>query len=386
MPHDVPWAQARALARAVARPVPGRPTALADAVGAHLAHDAVARTALPPADVAAMDGWAVAGPAPWLVQGQVLAGTVPVGLAPGHACAIATGAQLPPGAHAVLRREHGALTAGRLTVADAHDAPAPGTDVRRAGTESAADEVVLTAGARLTPPALALLAAAGHDDVTVRRPRVQVLVVGDELLRHGPARDARVRDALGPLLQAWLPALGLQAPPARHVPDDLDALAAALTAAVHDADLVVTTGATARGPVDHVHGALAATGCQVVVDGVAVRPGHPQVLAVAPGGCPVVALPGNPLAAVGAVLTLVEPVAAGLSAAAPARERTLRLHADVPAGPHAVRLVPVRDGVPTAHAGPAMLRGLTSADAMAVVPPGGALAGCDVTALALPWT
>jgi molybdopterin molybdotransferase len=349
------------------------------AAGAVLAADVVARTDLPPADTSAMDGWAVAGPGPWRVGGEVLAGAVPPPMAPGEAVTIATGAWLPDGADGVLRAEHGKLAGGDLVSTDPRD---PACDVRRAGRECRAGDVVLAAGSRLTPAAIGLLAAAGADVVAVRRATIDVLVLGDELLSSGPARNGRVRDALGPMLSAWLPALGLDVVSRRHVPDSFDALAAAL--ANSTADLTVTTGSTAHGPVDHLHSVLASSGAALVVDGVAVRPGHPQLLAVRPDGRPLVGLPGNPLAAATALLTLVVPLVEALHAAGSPPPRTVRLREDVPAGEEATRLVPARDGRPVLFAGPAMLRGLAVADGVAVIPPGGVGAGTEVELLVLP--
>ena len=384
------WADARVLAHRAVRPVAARDVPLAAACGAVLAADARARSDLPVADTSAMDGWAVRGPAPWRVVGEVLAGERPPPLDDGHAVVIATGAVLPPGGDGVLRREWGVVDGERLTPTP--DAPAEvrspgpvGVDVRRAGEECRAGDVVLPAASPVTPAAVGLLAAAGLDDVTVRRVRAAVLVLGDELVRRGPARQGRPRDALGPLLPAWLAALGVEVAPPVAVADDAGELAAALAGGpAAGADVVVTTGSTARGPVDHLHGVLAAAGARWVVDGVAVRPGHPQVLAVLPDGRPVVGLPGNPLAAVSGVLTLLEPVVEGLLGL-PAREPgEVVLAAAVTAGGDATRLVPVRQGRPLTFAGPAMLRGLAAADAVAAVPPGGAAAGDAVPALSLP--
>jgi molybdopterin molybdotransferase len=373
------WLDARARAATAAAAVAPRELPLELAAGAVLAADVVARTDLPPADTSAMDGWAVAGPGPWRVRGEVLAGVVPPPLAPGEAVTIATGAWLPDGADGVLRAEHGKLAGGDLVSTDPRD---PARDVRRAGRECRAGDVVLAAGSRLTPAAVGLLAASGADVVAVRRGTVDVLVLGDELLSSGPARNGRVRDALGPMLSAWLPALGLEVVARRHVPDSFDALAGALASST--ADLTVTTGSTAHGPVDHLHGVLASSGASLVVDGVAVRPGHPQVLAVRPDGRPIVGLPGNPLAAATALLTLVVPLVEALHAVASPPPRTVRLREDVPAGEEATRLVPVRDGRPVLFAGPAMLRGLAVADGVAVVPPAGVVAGTDVELLVLP--
>src|SRR3954470_1193332 len=375
----VSWPDARERAATAAAAVAPRGLPLELAAGAVLAADVVARTDLPPADTSAMDGWAVAGPGPWRVRGEVLAGVVPPPLAPGEAVTIATGTWLPDGADGVLRAEHGKLAGDDLVSTDPRDSA---RDVRQAGRECRAGDVVLAAGSRLTPAAVGLLAASGADVVAVRRGTVDVLVLGDELLSSGPARNGRVRDALGPMLSAWLPALGLEIVARRHVPDSLDALTGAL--AVSTADLTVTTGSTAHGPVDHLHRALTSLGAVLVVDGVAVRPGHPQLLAVRGDGRPLVGLPGNPLAAATALLTLVVPLVGALHGAPAPPRRTVTLVDGIAAGQEATRLVPLLDGKPVLFAGPAMLRGLALADGVAVVPPGGVGAGAEAELLVLP--
>lgn len=379
-----PWPVARRTAAGATGPVAPRRVPLEQALGAVLAEDVPARSDLPAVDTSAMDGWAVAGPPPWRVVGTALAGDLPPPLRPGTATAIATGAPVPAGADGVLRRERGTLAGDTLAPRDDRaDVRALAGDVRRAGRECRAGDPVLSAGTRVGPVALGLLAAAGHDDVPIRRPGADLLVLGDELLGSGPARDGRLRDALGPLLTGWLPTLGLSVVSRRRVPDTAPALELALRCSL--ADVVVTTGSTARGPVDHLHGVLAEAGARLLVDGVAVRPGHPQVLAELPDGRLVVGLPGNPLAAVSGVLTLLAPVAAALAGLAPPDTPAVgTLAEDVAAGTEATRLVPVRAGRPVLFAGPAMLRGLAVAEHMAVVPPGGVRAGDPVELLPLP--
>lgn len=130
----------------------------------------------------------------------------------------------------------------------------------------------------MTPAVLGLAAAAGYDTlVVVPRPRVDVLVLGDELLTGGLPHDGLIRDALGPMIGPWLRALGAEVSAPQRLGDDAAALRHALTTS--DADLVITTGGTAAGPVDHVHPVLAEIGAELLVDGVAVRPGHPMLLA-----------------------------------------------------------------------------------------------------------
>ncbi len=109
-----------------------------------------------------------------------------------------------------------------------------------------------------------------------------------------------------------------------------------------------------------------------------------MLLAALADGRSLVGLPGNPLAAVSGVVTLVGPALRALRGLPAADRRTTRLDTDVPGHPHDVRLVPVRDGHPLHYIGPAMLRGLAHAEALVVIPPGGASAGSEVEVLDLP--
>lgn len=174
----------------------------------------------------------------------------------------------------------------------------------------------------------------------------------------------------------------------RRLGDEAGALRQALVSS--DADLILTTGGTAAGPVDHVHPVLAEIGADLLVDGVAVRPGHPMLLArLAEGGPCLVGLPGNPLAAVSGLLTLAEPLLRGI-AGRPAQDRYRALvPQEVHGHPHDTRLIPVihrEDSVvPLHYNGPAMLRGIAAADGLAVVPPGGVRSGTEVEILDLPW-
>lgn len=405
-PAGTAWDEARDLARRAVRP--GEPVGLPLERALHhtLADPLSALTDLPAFDTSAMDGWAVAGPGPWILTAPpddpgILAGhTAPAPLSDGEAVRIATGARIPPGTTAVLRSEHGKLEGGtgdgdtegatgegtRLT---ASSAPPHGTDIRPRGQECRSGDLLLPAGSVVTPPVLGLAAAAGYDALTVtRRPRAEVLVLGDELLHRGTPQGGRIRDALGPMLDPWLTAMGADVLVTRRLGDDAEALREAVSTTT--ADLVVTTGGTAHGPVDHVHPTLAHIGAELLVDGVAVRPGHPMLLAALPSGAHLVGLPGNPLAAVSGLLTLAEPLLRTLADRAPGQEpATARLADSAPGHPRDTRLIPVihttGEARPLHYHGPAMLRGIASATALAVIPPGGAAAGSAVTLLELPW-
>ncbi|WP_216677789.1 molybdopterin molybdotransferase MoeA [Streptomyces sp. MNP-20] len=442
------WPEARAVSRRAGAPgaAAAVATPLSDALGRVLTSPLAALTDLPSFDTSAMDGWAVAGPGPWTVLADgVLAGQErPEPLGDGEAVRIATGARIPQDTTAVIRSEHARVDDKNKL--HAQHAVVPGQDIRPRAQECRSGDQLLPPGALVTPAVLGLAAAAGYDTLPVApRPRAEVLVLGDELLTEGLPHEGRIRDALGPMLPPWLRALGVTVTAVRRLGDDAEALYEALARST--ADVIVTTGGTASGPVDHVHPALRRLGAELLVDGVAVRPGHPMLLArlpeaarpqdaqpeaaqpqaaqpepaqpqaaqpepaqpqatqpeappatpgrapAAPGRPPVrhlVGLPGNPLAAVSGLLTLAEPLLRGLAGRPAAEPYTAPLRDDVHGHPHDTRLVPVvlraEYAVPLHYNGPAMLRGIAVADGLAVVPPGGARRRQEVEILDLPWT
>ncbi|WP_206309404.1 molybdopterin molybdotransferase MoeA [Streptomyces sp. A0642] len=410
------WREARAVAARAGRAVPSRTVRLPldQALGQVLAEPLAALTDLPSFDTSAMDGWAVAGPGPWTIRDSegILAGhAAPAPLPDGEALRIATGARIPADVTAVIRSEH-AYADEAKGLLHAQRQVDPGQDIRPRGQECRSGDELLPAGALVTPAVLGLAAAAGYDELPARpRPRVDVLVLGDELLPAGLPRDGLIRDALGPMIGPWLRALGADVSAPRRLGDDAEALRQALTGS--EADLIVTTGGTAAGPVDHVHPVLARIGAELLVDGVAVRPGHPMLLArLADRGPYVVGLPGNPLAAVSGLLTLAEPLLRGLAGRPAEAPYRVPVRDDVHGHPHDTRLVPVvhrasgapgrgpasathRDAtgtgggteyvVPLHYNGPAMLRGVAAADGLAVVEPGGVRSGTEVEILDLPW-
>lgn len=357
---------------------------MADAVERVLADPARALTDLPGFDTSSMDGWAVSGTGPWTVVATVLAGAAPpLRLNAGEAAVIATGAAVPPGADAVVRRENGAVTDGVLSAAR----PEPGTDIRPRGEECRAGEVLADSGQIVTPSLAGFLSAAGVDLVSVvDRPRVALLLLGDELLTAGIPDVGQVRDSLGPQLPGWIDRMGGQVVHTARVADTVDHLVDAL-AATPPVDLILTTGGTAAGPVDCLHTALQEVGAVLLVDSVAVRPGHPMVLADW-SGTPLIGLPGNPQSAVVALQTLGAPLLRSLLGKQEPPLRRVVVDSDLAAPAHENRLVlgtVVGDRFTAAsHLGSAMLRGLVSADGFAVLPPGGAAAGSVVGWLPLP--
>lgn len=265
--------------------------ATAEAAGRYLAAPARAVRAAPPDTCSAMDGYAVRaaevpGPVTLPVRQAVYAGGLPSPLPPGEAARIFTGAPLPAGADAVVREE--IVTAGEGTAAFRHPARA-GENVRPAGEDVPAGGEALGPGARLGPRQLALLAAVGVAEVAVvRRPRVVIVSTGDEVVA------GRTPDSNGVAVGGLCEAAGAAVERVR-APDRLEPLAAAVEAALGRADLVVTIGGVSVGERDLVPAALAACGAEVLVHGVAMKPGKPFLFARR-GAVPVLGLPGSPSA------------------------------------------------------------------------------------------
>jgi molybdopterin molybdotransferase len=392
----VPWGTARTLAYERVTPLTPHLVRLTAAVGSVLAGDLRAGCDLPPADTSAMDGWAVSGPPPWKVVGQVLAGRggrSTAALVPSEAVVIATGAMLPAGATGIVRTERGLLTGDDLRLAAGAPSPPDLSDVRRRGHEAKAGDLLIRAGGVVRPTTVGLAAAAGHDALLVRpRPSVAVLVLGDELLDAGPPRDGAVRDALGVQLPAWVRALGGESGAPIRVPDDSAATLDAVQAGTDQ--VVVTTGGSAAGAADHLRATLARLDATIVVDTVDVRPGHPMLLAELGDGRHLVGLPGNPLAALAGVMTLLAPLLAGLSGAPPPAPADAVVADDVEVLPRGRRrgalLIPVArtpDGEvrPTGYAASSMLRGIAVADGFLLVPPDGLQRGERGSVAWFPW-
>lgn len=307
----VEWQTARRIAASRSRrhgpePVASESVAVESAIGRVLADDVRAVAPVPPYDVSAMDGYAVRGPGPWHQNGRVLAGQRSASpVAVGGCVEIATGAACPIGTDAVLPYE--VVSAGRegwiTGPCQTHG------HIRRTGSDVSRSEVLARRGDRVGGLLAGLMASTGVDVVTVaRRPRVALHVTGAELQEVGPPSEGSIRDALGPAVPSLLTWLGAEVVHRARVGDDPAALREQFDG--EDVDVHVVTGASSRGPTDHVHDVLAALGARMWVDGVLCRPGHPQLLAELPTGALVVGLPGNPLAAVVGVMTLVAPLLA----------------------------------------------------------------------------
>lgn len=290
-------AQGRLLAMAVPLPVERVP--VAEALGRYLAEPLVARRTQPPADLSAMDGYALRAadpPGSWRVIGESACGHPFSGtVGPGEAVRIATGALVPVGADMVLIQEDAARDGATLTLTGTPPDPT-NKHIRRKGMDFAQGAPLLPAGTRIGPAQLALVLGAGHRLIAVRRlPRIVVIDSGDELasdpencaLHQIPASNGAM---LAALVQSALPCEIERIGP---VADTLAALAQALAAA-GDADVIVTSGGASVGDHDLIRPALAEWGAEIDFWKVAIKPGKPIMLARR-GEQLVLGLPGNPV-------------------------------------------------------------------------------------------
>jgi len=366
---EVPWDQAREIAKGIVGVGPTEQVPLADADNRVLAVDHCALVDLPSFDNSAMDGWAVSGQGPWEITREVVAGEFPTWeLMAGEASSIATGAPIPRGTTAIIRSENGTVADNLLVSTNK-----PALDIRKAGEECRVGDLMLSAGSRLSPSSIGVLAATGHDSVTVQiQPTIHILVFGDELTFTGVPQPGKIRDSLGPQLPGWLNRMGAAVTQVTHCTDSLAQVAETLSRVT--ADIVITTGGTASGPRDFLRAVLDQFDATLHVDGVHVRPGHPMILATISRSdqstFPVIGLPGNPLSAIVGLLTLAQPIVNSILGLTPPPLETLITSNDLYTK-SGTRLIAgaVHSGTfaVAEFNGSAMLRGLSHSTGFAVI-------------------
>ncbi|MGA7579181.1 MAG: gephyrin-like molybdotransferase Glp [Desulfobaccales bacterium] len=308
---------------------------LDDALGRVLAEPVAAAEAAPHFQRATMDGYAVAardtfGASVGAPQYLEIKGEVPMGAAParpllpGETLRVPTGAMLPEGADAVVMVEYTAEHPDQTL--EVRRAVAPGENLLAPGEDVPAGKLLFDAGARLRPQDLGLLAALGITQLKAfRRPRVAILSSGDEIVpidrQPGPGQ---VRDANAHLAAAQVREAGGLPLLLGIIPDDFGALRAALAAAVSRADLILISGGSSVGARDLTLAAIRdLPASEVLVHGVAIRPGKPTILAAvglgSGGGVrPLLGLPGHPASAAVVMEVLGRPLLAHLSGLKPA--------------------------------------------------------------------
>jgi molybdopterin molybdotransferase len=300
-------------------PVEAETVPLAEAAGRILAGPLAANRTQPPADLSAMDGYAVRA-ADIAEAGAALAriGEAPAGHAfagrvgPGQTVRIFTGAAVPDGADAVLLQEDAVLGEdGRITATEAVRA---GQHIRRRGLDFARGEIGLPAGTRLGMRQLSLAAAMNHAELSVRRkPRVAIIATGDELSLPGPdLHEDRIVASTGYGLAALIGELGGVALDFGIVPDDRDRLATTVDAVIASrCDVLVTLGGASVGDHDFAQEVLKARGMSLGFWKIAMRPGKPLIFGRL-GPMRVLGLPGNPVSSLVCALLFLKPLVQSL--------------------------------------------------------------------------
>ncbi len=296
--EDIPAEQAQARLQEALRspgrsgPLPGERVPLAHATGRVTAGGVYARLSAPHYHAAAMDGYAVVAA---MTQGATETRPLPLQV-PGEAHPVNTGDPLPAGRDAVIMIEHTQeLDAGRIAI---RSAVAPWQHLRPMGEDMVASELVLPPNHLLRPVDLGALAGCGHDSVVVRRrPRVLILPTGSELVLPGadPA-PGQVIESNSLVLAAQVREAGGEATVLGAAADEPEAIRGALLAALRqEPDLVLLLSGSSAGSRDYSAAVLRAEG-DLLVHGVAVRPGHPVILGML-RDVPVIGVPGYPVSA-----------------------------------------------------------------------------------------
>lgn len=274
---------------------------LEDACGRVLAGDVVAPLDVPGFDRAAMDGYALRGaetagateynPLPFAVQGFALPGQPYAGAMRSNAAIrIMTGAPVPEGADAVVPAEYASETAGAIAITRA---VAPGQHVGHRGEDLREGAAALAAGRRLRPQDVGLVASLGLAEMfVVRRPRVRMLVTGNEVRTPGtPKGPYEIYDANSYMLRGLVGRDGGLLEMLHRLGDDPDAIRTALAAP--GADVILVSGGSSVGSEDYAPQLIAKLG-ELPIHGVAMRPSSPAGIGRI-GEVLVFLLPGNPV-------------------------------------------------------------------------------------------
>lgn len=314
MYQSISLEQAQFLLADFVTPLPCETISLEYALGQTLAEDITAPMDQPPFARSPLDGYALpAGEAEqYTVVGSVYAGEpCTLTLAPGQAVKVATGAMLPAGCDRVVKHED---TDRGHPVVTVHTLPGSGQNLCLQGEEYKAGETLLPAGLKLDAAALGVLAGAGLANLPVKaRPRVALLITGDEVARPGePLPDGKIYGSNGVYLSARLRELGVVPTAVRAVGDEPDRVARALTELLAESDVVISTGGVSAGERDAFHAALPMVEARGVFHRVMMKPGSPAMFSLVRGK-PVLSLSGNPFAAAATFELLARPLLAALA-------------------------------------------------------------------------
>jgi len=275
-------------------------SAVLDAVGYVLSEDVLAGFSLPSFRQSSMDGYAVLhtditeANVVLPVVGESKAGkSEKISIEPGTAIRIFTGAPVPDGATAVVMQEHTSVENGRVTI---NEYPVPeNKNVRNVGQQIREGDIALPAGTFISAGTAGFLTGLNIEQVSVyRKPKIGILVTGDELLKTGETLShGQVYESNSSMLVAALKQEGITDVEVYYSEDDLSATVQSLQVLSERNDVVIATGGVSVGDYDYVGKALEAIGAETIFYKIRQKPGKPLLFAKTEN-TNFYALPGNP--------------------------------------------------------------------------------------------
>ncbi len=273
-----------------------------EAAGYVLAEDVHSDIAMPPFDKSTMDGYALkasdvaAAPAILKVVGVIPAGAFPeFEICSGQAAKIMTGAPLPKGADTVqIVEKTAAAENGRVKILEP---VAPGKNISPQSEIIGLNEKVLSRGTFISPAVIGVLAAVGKSEIKIhRRPRVAILVTGDELVEIQQKPQAgQIRNSNGYALYHQVRDCGALPQPLGVAPDQREALRTKIAEGLQR-DVLLISGGVSMGDLDFVEEVFKQLDVNIFFDAVNIKPGKPTVFGKRETTL-VFGLPGNPVSA-----------------------------------------------------------------------------------------
>lgn len=332
----IPFEEAIDLVLDAVSPLEAEVVGLEAAVGRIVAQDVRAPKDVPAFPISAMDGYAIPeavfkeivekGEARARVVGEVAAGAPWQGgeLGGGEVLRIFTGGLVPPWAACIVMQEQASRKGDEVLL---RGPVKPRAYIRDAGSDVKVGEEVIRAGTALTPPHIGLLVSLGFEEVSVRaRPKVGILVTGNEIVQKGPLGAGQIRDSNGPTIGAAAVLCGARDVIRRTARDDMDALQEAVQEMMPLVDLLLCTGGVSVGDYDYLREAVESLGARRILWRVAQRPGKPLYAATLDKKL-ILGLPGNPASALATFLCYGWPVLRKMQGATPYRVRSRALMA-----------------------------------------------------------
>jgi len=270
-----------------------------DAIDRVLAQSIISTLNVPPLDNSAMDGYVTRfsdlnsdAETTLVISQRIAAGYIGDELEKGTAARIFTGAPIPEGADTVIMQEqcqqldHNVVISGKIR---------EGQHIRRAGEDITQGSEVMSAGQKLRPQDLGLIASVGVAEILVyKKITVAIFSTGDELLTPGdPVEPGKIYNSNRYTLTGLLQKLGCEIIDLGCIQDDLDATVEAMKQAAEQADLIMTTGGVSVGEEDYIKLAIDKLG-SVEMWRVAMKPGKPVAFGKV-NKTPFIGLPGNPV-------------------------------------------------------------------------------------------